>query len=171
MRTRSFVILPSLFSIIMDFLFFFFSSLFFVYRVYLQCGYETKALSAHNPIFNTSYHHYHHYAVSTNNSSICTGFFFKIWDQLFNTKDDILKCKCYTCRPTSDRSMNVWKKTIQPDYSVLLNATWWLHAKLDVSEWTRLFVQFIVGSWSSGCEKKYLVAYSTFLDGCQDALF
>ena len=134
MRTLPMIILPSLLPINMDLLFFCFASLFYGYGVYLHSGYESTALSAHNPIFNTSYHHYHHHALSTKNKPICTGFFFKVWDQLFNTEDDKKKCTCLQCRPAKDRSLAAWKKTIKPDYSVLLSITWWWNTSIDVSE-------------------------------------
>ena len=134
MRTLPMIMLPSLLPINMDLLFFCFASLFYGYGVYLHSGYESRSISAHNPIFNTSYHHYHHHAISTKNKPICTGFFFKIWDQLFGTEDDKEKCSCYVCRPAKDRSFAVWEKTLKPDYGVLLNVSWWLNTSIDVSE-------------------------------------
>lgn len=66
-RTWPMVILPALTPINMDLLFVIFATLFYGYGVYLHWGYESKYLSAHNPIFNTAYHHYIHHAVSAKN--------------------------------------------------------------------------------------------------------
>lgn len=56
---------------------------------------------------------------------IFTGFFFKIWDQLFNTGYPE-GCQCHLCRPARSRQM--WEETVKPDYSVLLSPKWWLHS-------------------------------------------
>ena len=63
-RTWPILIIPLLIRTNMDLLFAIFASLFYGYGVYLHCGYELPGLSAHNPIFNTSYHHYTHHAIS-----------------------------------------------------------------------------------------------------------
>lgn len=63
-RTMPMVILPTLLPINMDLLFAVFAILFYGYGVYLHWGYETPYLNAHNPIFNTAYHHYLHHAIS-----------------------------------------------------------------------------------------------------------
>jgi Delta7-sterol 5-desaturase len=132
-RTLPMVLLPYLFKINMDLLFLCFAAIFYGYGVYLHFGYEVKGLSAHNPILNTSYHHYYHHARSVIGKPIYTGFFFKIWDALFNTaqKDE---CQCCECRPTSSRSQAAWKKTVKPDYSVLLDWSFWTNTSLNVSE-------------------------------------
>ena len=44
-----------------------------------------------------SYHHYSHHATSVVGYPVYTGFFFKIWDQLFDTNAKG-KCKCVECR-------------------------------------------------------------------------
>jgi hypothetical protein len=54
---------------------------------------------------------------------IFTGFFFKLWDQVFNTNYPD-SCKCFLCRPA--RSEKEWKDLPKPDYSVLLSPTWWI---------------------------------------------
>ncbi len=63
-------------------------------------------------------------------SPIYTGFFFKIWDQLFGTNYKGA-CDCFVCReanPSTRRSLADWDKAKQniPDYSVLLSAKWWM---------------------------------------------
>lgn len=121
-RTTPMVILPLLMPINMDLLFAIFASLFYGYGVYLHWGHESKLLSAHNPIFNTAYHHYVHHALSAKNKPLYTGFFFKLWDNVFQTTNS--NCTCYQCRPK--RSEEEWKKVLKPDYSVLLSPKWWL---------------------------------------------
>ncbi len=54
---------------------------------------------------------------------IYTGFFFKIWDQLFGTENPG-GCNCAQCRPV--RTVQEWEATVKPDYSVLLSPEWWL---------------------------------------------
>ena len=66
-RTLPMVILPYVMPINMDLLFAIFATLFYAYGVYLHWGYESKYLTAHNPVFNTAYHHYMHHAVSAKN--------------------------------------------------------------------------------------------------------
>ncbi len=66
-RTLPMVILPLVTPINMDLLFAIFATLFYGYGVYLHWGYESPYLSAHNPVFNTAYHHYTHHAVSVKN--------------------------------------------------------------------------------------------------------
>jgi lathosterol oxidase len=63
-RTLPLVILPLALPINMDLMFLIYSTLFYGYGVYLHWGHESSLLSAHNPIFNTAYHHYIHHAVS-----------------------------------------------------------------------------------------------------------
>eukprot|EP01032_Pedospumella_encystans_P021139 gene21139-23993_t len=122
-RTLPMVILPFVMPINMDLMFAVFAVLFYGYGVYLHWGYESQYLSAHHPILNTSYHHYIHHALSAKNRPIYTGFFFKLWDNMFGT---VLSdpCTCFDCRPK--RSLEMWKETIKPDYSVLLSPKWWL---------------------------------------------
>lgn len=63
-RTLPMVILPLATPINMDLLFAIFATLFYGYGVYLHWGYESTILGAHNPVFNTAYHHYMHHAIS-----------------------------------------------------------------------------------------------------------
>lgn len=121
-RTWPMVILPAITPINQDLLFAIFSTLFYGYGVYLHWGYESPRLSAHNPVFNTAYHHYTHHAISSKDRAIYTGFFFKIWDQLFATVSPN-PCACYECR--APRSREDYDKVVKPDYSVLLSPSWW----------------------------------------------
>ena len=120
------ILIPCILPINMDLLFGVYTLLFYGYGVYLHWGHELALLPAHNPIFNTSYHHYIHHAVSARGRPIFTGFFFKIWDQLFFTTEANVdrKCTCVECRPK--RSDVEWKKVLKPDYSVLLSPAWWM---------------------------------------------
>lgn len=118
------VIIPLMMKTNMDLLFGVFVFLFYGYGVYLHWGYESRLLSAHNPIFNTSYHHYIHHAVSAKGRPIYTGFFFKIWDQLFHTHEE-KPCSCVECRP--QRTVVDFNNVHKPDYSVLLSLSWWMN--------------------------------------------
>lgn len=55
---------------------------------------------------------------------IFTGFFFKIWDQVFSTEYPDKKCECFKCR--EPRPLSQWEAVEKPDYSVLLSPKWWL---------------------------------------------
>lgn len=147
-RTTPMVILPAMLPINMDLLFLIFASLFYGYGVYLHWGYESPLIDAHNPVLNTAYHHYIHHAISAKGRPIYTGFFFKIWDQLFNSNYDG-KCSCVKCRPV--RTLQQWEKVVKPDYSVLLSPSWWLSSEsktLNVDE-----SQAITGSGSEDKSK------------------
>lgn len=122
-RTLPMVILPLMTPINMDLLFAIFATLFYGYGVYLHWGYESTILGAHNPIFNTAYHHYMHHAISAKGRPIYTGFFFKLWDNVFGTLDEGA-CRCHQCRPK--RTLEQWALVEKPDYSVLLSLGWWL---------------------------------------------
>jgi lathosterol oxidase len=63
-RSTPLAFLPYIMPMNMDLLFGIFAIFFYGYGVYLHWGYESKYLSAHHPIFNTSYHHYMHHAIS-----------------------------------------------------------------------------------------------------------
>jgi hypothetical protein len=52
-----------------------------------------------------------------------TGFFFKLWDYVFDSNHDG-KCICVDCRPKRTREQ--YEKIVKPDYSVLLSVSWWL---------------------------------------------
>jgi len=121
-RTTPLIILPLMMPTNMDLLFAIYTTIFYAYGVYLHWGFESKLLNAHNPIFNTAYHHYLHHAVSAKGRPIYTGFFVKAWDQMFGTEYDGA-CSCFLCRPT--RTHQEWEQTPKPDYSVLLSPHWW----------------------------------------------
>jgi Delta7-sterol 5-desaturase len=120
-RTLPLVFIPLLCPINMDLLFAIYTILFYGYGVYLHGGYEHPSLSAHQPIFNTSYHHYTHHAISAIGRPIYTGFFIKLWDNLFGTYLD--KCNCVECRPK--RTKKQFDAVEKPDYSVLLCPSYW----------------------------------------------
>jgi lathosterol oxidase len=123
-RSMPMVILPMMMPINIDLLFGIFGTLFYGYGVYLHWGYESPMLSAHNPIFNTSYHHYSHHATSIIGRPVYTGFFFKIWDYLFNT-NATTPCNCVKCRPK--RTLKDYANVTKPDYSILLQPSFWLN--------------------------------------------
>jgi lathosterol oxidase len=134
-RTLPMIMLPAMVPINIDLLFGIFTTLFYGYGVYLHSGYESPLLSAHNPIFNTSYHHYHHHAISIKGKPVFTGFFIKLWDWMFGSVPPAsAACGCCECRPPIDRSEAVWKKTVKPDYSVLLSTSFWATTSLDVKD-------------------------------------
>eukprot|EP00004_Rigifila_ramosa_P020374 TRINITY_DN5285_c0_g3_i1.p1 TRINITY_DN5285_c0_g3~~TRINITY_DN5285_c0_g3_i1.p1 ORF type:complete len:329 (+),score=97.89 TRINITY_DN5285_c0_g3_i1:25-987(+) len=127
-RAAPLAIFPMLMPINMDLLFAQFVIFFYAYGVYLHWGYELPWLSAHHPIINTSFQHYCHHALSIKNKPMHTGFFFKLWDNLF---DSVYKgeCFCAACaRAKGERSLELWQKVKRYDYSVMLTVPFWQEA-------------------------------------------
>ena len=55
------------------------------------------------------------------------GFFFKIWDVMFDCVYPEEKCFCAECsRAKGERSLEAFKKVEVPDYSKLFSAKLWL---------------------------------------------
>ena len=82
------------------------------------------------PSRNGSYEHYYHHAHATlATGPIYTGFFFKVWDSLAGSVPPADKdCKCSRCeRGLGRRSEAAWAKVVKPDYSVLLQPSFWLN--------------------------------------------
>ena len=112
----------------MDLLFFTYGAFFYFYGVYLHCGYELEYPDAHHPILNTSFQHMCHHSKSLNKLPYHTGFFLKIWDNLFGSVYD-KKCFCAKCaREEGLREEKDWKKysSEKPDYSKLLELKTWI---------------------------------------------
>merc|ERR1712107_173760 len=95
-------------------------SLFYGYGTYLHWGYESQYIGAHNGFLNTAYDHHLHHAKSIKNKAIRTGFFFRIWDNMFGSvyKEE---CFCVRCQhKQGKRTLKEFQNTEIPDYSVLL---------------------------------------------------
>ncbi|GMH55060.1 hypothetical protein TrST_g9768 [Triparma strigata] len=126
-RALPLLLFPMIVPINMDVMFFTYGAFFYMYGIYLHWGYETPWLSAHNPIFNSAYHHYLHHAKAILGKPYHTGFFFKIWDNMVEggvyPRD---KCFCVQCeQKKGKRSPEMFKKVVVPDYSVLLDWRFW----------------------------------------------
>mmetsp|Transcript_16395 Transcript_16395/g.32630 ORF Transcript_16395/g.32630 Transcript_16395/m.32630 type:complete len:338 (+) Transcript_16395:21-1034(+) len=126
-RAMPLLLFPLFFPINMDVMFFTYGAFFYFYGVYLHWGYESPYLSAHNPIFNTAYHHYLHHAKAFRGKPYHTGFFFKIWDHLvWGGVYPVEKCFCCECeKKKGKRSEALYKKVVVPDYSVLFDVNFW----------------------------------------------
>lgn len=127
-RASPLVFMPLCIPLNMDMMFFTYGLFFYAYGSYLHWGYEVPWLSAHNPVINTAFQHYLHHAISTKNKPYHTGFFFKIWDQMFGStyKD---KCFCVQCKQQSgerERPQYEALMKVHPDYSVLLDPAYWI---------------------------------------------
>ncbi|GMH61902.1 hypothetical protein TL16_g03357 [Triparma laevis f. inornata] len=127
-RALPLLVFPMIVPINMDIMFFTYGAFFYAYGIYLHWGYETPYLSAHNPIFNSAYHHYLHHAKAILGKPYHTGFFFKIWDNCVSGGVyPIEKCFCVQCeQKKGKRSEEAFKKVVVPDYSVLLNWRFWM---------------------------------------------
>jgi lathosterol oxidase len=128
-RASPLVIVPLLVPANQDLLFFQFAVMFYLYGTYLHWGFESPRLSAHQPWINTAYHHYMHHALSIKNRPFYTGFFFKLWDQLFGTHFDG-PCRCAACEQAAGRrTRQQYANVAKPDYTVLLKPSFWMTAK------------------------------------------
>jgi len=95
-RAMPIFLFPMMVPMNIDMVFATYGIFFYAYGVYLHCGYEIPYISAHQNYINTSFQHYLHHARSSMNLPYHTGFYFKIWDQLFgSTYQDT--CICAQC--------------------------------------------------------------------------
>ncbi len=126
-RATPMLIFPLLMPVNIDMLFFTYAAFFYGYGVYLHWGYELRWPDAHHPWINTSFQHYLHHASSTLNKPYSTGFFFKLWDQLFDTTPDEAICSCSRCAvERGERTREAFEAVEKPDYSVLLQPSFWV---------------------------------------------
>jgi lathosterol oxidase len=128
-RALPLLLFPLVIPINMDLMFFQFGVFFYGYGVYLHWGHEFEYPDAHHPYLNTAFQHYCHHAIATAGKPYHTGFFFKIWDQLFgSTFNDA--CFCVKCeKAKGKRDVARWEQARKekPDYSVLLQPSFWLN--------------------------------------------
>eukprot|EP00164_Ancoracysta_twista_P002491 GFYU01003310.1.p1 GENE.GFYU01003310.1~~GFYU01003310.1.p1 ORF type:complete len:297 (-),score=109.20 GFYU01003310.1:175-1065(-) len=112
----------------MDLLFGVYAIFFYGYGIYLHWGYELEWPDAHHPWINTAFQHYIHHAKSINKKPYHTGFFFKLWDNMFGSVYDG-ECVCSKCsRARGERTPEAFKQVVIPDYSPLLTVNFWSEA-------------------------------------------
>ena len=144
MRALPMLFFPMLIPMNMDMLFVTYGMFFYTYGVYLHWGHEFSSEckylpTAHNQWINTSFQHYIHHAKSVVQKPYHTGFYFKTWDNLFDslwdkpnfTTGDVNKvwkdCLCVNCcRKRGERSKEAWEKVIVPNYDDLWNWKFWI---------------------------------------------
>lgn len=126
LRAAPLLLFPLIMPTNIDLMFAQFVCFFYLYGVYLHWGFELESPNAHHPWINTSYQHYLHHARSVQNVPYHTGFFFKIWDQIAGSiyRGECLCSKC--AREKGKRTPEQWKAIKKPDYSVLLQPSFWL---------------------------------------------
>jgi len=127
-RSLPFVMISLMVPINIDLLFLQFGLFFYTYGVYLHTGYEHSFISPHNGIINTSFQHYAHHARSSMNTPYHCGFFIKLWDSLFGTiYPESKECFCAECaRKKGERTLDEYSKVEVPDYSILLQPSFWM---------------------------------------------
>ena len=128
-RAGPMFVYPMLMPVNIDLMFAQWGTLFYIYGTYLHWGFESKYISAHNKVLNTAYDHHLHHRLSIKNKAIRTGFFLKIWDDMFGSiyKSD---CLCVRCQhEQGKRTLDEFKKVHIPDYSILLSPSFWLQSK------------------------------------------
>lgn len=136
-RSLPMLLFPVFMPINLDVVFFTYAIFFYCYGTYLHWGFEFDSIDAHHPILNTAFQHYCHHALSVNKKPYHTGFFFKIWDQLF---DSMYKGECFCCKceeKKGKRSREAFDKVKKYDYSPLLSFTFWKEGILAGYETTK----------------------------------
>lgn len=129
-RASPLLLFPLVVPINMDLMFLQFGTFFYLYGVYLHWGYELEYPDAHHPVFNTAFQHYCHHAKGIIGKPTNCGFFFKIWDKLFQS-DYQGECFCAKCeRKKGNRSREAFEQIVIPDYSQLLQPSFWFQAKV-----------------------------------------
>lgn len=124
-RSAPLLLFPMIAPVNMDMIFLQFGIFFYGYGSYLHWGYEFSWPDAHHPVVNTSFQHYLHHAISVKNRPYHTGFFFKLWDQIFGSIY-MGPCFCAKCEQAKgERSIEKWKAVEKPDYSALLKLSFW----------------------------------------------
>jgi lathosterol oxidase len=131
-RSLPLLVIPMLMPVNMDLLFLTYGAFFYGYGVYLHWGFEMSWPDAHHPWINTAFQHYVHHAKSTLHKPMHTGFFFKIWDRIAGSTyeagpESCLCARCCTAR--GERTREAFAAVEKPDYSVLLEPSFWLHGK------------------------------------------
>jgi lathosterol oxidase len=136
-RSLPMLLFPTLMPMNLDMVFFTYGAFFYCYGTYLHWGFEFDYPDAHHPILNTSYQHYLHHAVSINKRPYHTGFFFKIWDQLFGSMYTG-ECKCAKCEHKNGRRTKAQFDAVKKyDYSCLLNFSFWKEGVISGYETTK----------------------------------
>lgn len=127
MRGLPMLFFPLLMPTNLDMLFGTYALFFYAYGVYLHWGHELAWPDAHHPWLNTSFQHYLHHRSSTLRKPYSTGFFFRIWDHLFGSAPDEEVCSCAKCAcERGERTPEAFARVEKPDYSVLLDPSFWL---------------------------------------------
>jgi lathosterol oxidase len=128
-RSTPLIFLPMITTLNIDLLFGTYLVFFYGYGVYLHWGFEVECLPADHPFMNTSFQHYAHHAISVKNKPYHTGFFFKIWDQLFGsiyTGETVISAM--EARKRGLRTRAHWEKVELVDYSPLLTLSFWMES-------------------------------------------
>jgi len=130
-RASPLLIFPLFMPINIDLMFFQFGLFFYGYGLYLHWGHESDLIDAHNPVLNTAFQHYLHHAIASAGKPYHTGFFFKVWDQLFGStfKGDCFCAKCEAAKGKRSKDKYAESLKEKPDYSVLLSPSFWLNPK------------------------------------------
>jgi len=131
-RSTPLCLLPMIMPINIDLMFGVYVIFFYGYGVYLHWGYELEMLPADHPFINTSFQHYLHHAISVKNKPYHTGFFFKIWDQMFGSiyEGDVV-ISAMEARKQGLRTREAFDAIEKPDYSPLLSPSFWLKGEVE----------------------------------------
>jgi len=125
-RSLPLLILPLMMPINMDMLFLQYGVFFYGYGCYLHWGFELDSIDAHHPWINTAFQHHLHHAKSINQKPYHTGFFFKLWDQLYGSVWD-QECFCCKCaQKKGERTKEIYDTIRKPNYSPLFKVQFWL---------------------------------------------
>jgi lathosterol oxidase len=136
-RSLPMLLFPALMPCNLDMVFFTYAIFFYCYGTYLHWGFEFNYPDAHIQFMKTAFLHYLLHAKSVNKRPYHTGFFFRIWDDLFGSvwKGE---CFCAKCEQKAGRrSKEHFNKVVQYDYSPLLTFGFWKEGILSVYESTK----------------------------------
>uniref|UniRef100_A0A0G4G417 Fatty acid hydroxylase domain-containing protein n=1 Tax=Chromera velia CCMP2878 TaxID=1169474 RepID=A0A0G4G417_9ALVE len=136
MRSLPLLVLPFVFRMNVDVLFFTFAAFFYVYGIYLHSGYECDwIVRSDNPVVNTSFQHYMHHYAGGRKHACHTGFFFKFEDWVVGSyyKGDLTMeaqrpYYAINCRKGGKRKYADWERVAKkfPNYSVMYDWRFWL---------------------------------------------
>ena len=127
-RSAPILVVPLLCPVSLELMFLVYGVFFYLYGIYLHCGFEVEWCGAHNPLYvNTAYHHNLHHSVSSAGTPYHTGFFIQLWDRACGSMYDSSNCTCFTCRmDKGQRTIDEFSKVNIVDYSPLMSIRYWL---------------------------------------------
>eukprot|EP00658_Telonema_sp_P-2_P035434 TRINITY_DN2576_c0_g1_i3.p1 TRINITY_DN2576_c0_g1~~TRINITY_DN2576_c0_g1_i3.p1 ORF type:complete len:302 (+),score=92.76 TRINITY_DN2576_c0_g1_i3:217-1122(+) len=124
-RSAPMILFPLMMPTNIDLMFAEFAVFFYGYGSYLHWGFETKWPRPDHPWINTSFQHYLHHAKSVKLKPYHCGFYLKTWDILAGSMWTGEDLSAHAAIAKGERTREAWDKVEKPDYSVLLQPSFW----------------------------------------------